>query len=172
MAHQSYEDSYADKAFHSASPEMEGSAEEASKSLRAAVLYLGPDGTKKECGDRCMMHLEEGKNKDKCTIHGDVYVPNQASCGFYVRGKAAAPDHPVMKVYTPEETGLIYGKVLCKNCVRANEDASVCVALTDVLQKVCGFEEAEFKIEPMGCCNWNRVPGQKKPGERKSEDFT
>lgn len=168
MAHRSEEDRQTDDAFRKVWPELEQTVEEALENLRVAVGYLGPDGTQKLCGDRCMMHIEDGEYKDRCTIHGDVEVPNEASCRHYMKGKAASPEHEPMKVLTPEMSGLVYGKVLCKNCVRANEDSSVCLPLTDVLQKVLGFD-AEFKIAPMGCCDWNRVEGQTVPGEAKAK---
>ncbi len=145
---------------------IERTVEVAIANLRAAVLYLGPDGTQKLCGDRCSMHIESGEHKDRCTIHApNIVVPNIASCGWYKKGPAAAgqAEASAKPFVTPEESGLVIGKVQCKRCVRANEDATECLALTAVLRDVLGFKGARFPIEPDGCCNWNRAPGQEAP---------
>lgn len=152
--------------------EKETSEAEAIANLRAAVLYLGPDGTSKECGDRCSMHIESGKYKNRCTIHSPlVVIPNVASCGLYKKGPAPTGHMamPMAPFVTPEQSGLIYGKVQCKRCVRADEDADICLALTAVLQKVMGFPSAKFEIEPDGCCNWQRGPKQEEPRDADAD---
>jgi len=156
---------------HGHAPESIGEApesdeEEAIANLRVAVIYIGPDGTTKQCGNRCSMHIESGEMKNRCTIHSpDIAVPNEASCGWYKKGPAATGHMAMpMKPYvTPKQSGLVLGKVQCKRCVRADEDADMCVALTNVLRKVLGFPKAVFRIEPEGCCNWNRGPRQREP---------
>ncbi len=135
--------------------------------LTASVVYMPPDGTQKECGNRCMMHVEEGENKDRCTIHApDVFVPDKASCCFYIKGPAAPPDHPVKKMVEPEFSGLVYGEVTCKNCDHANEDSSVCNLLTSILKTQLGHEGAVFNIAPDGCCNLN-TGGSTEPPEQE-----
>lgn len=132
----------------------EKTSQQALANLRSAVLYLDPDGTEKLCGNRCMMHVESGEYKDRCTIHGpDVFIPNKASCGFYVKGDAAkSDDHMMMKLVTPKQSGLIYGKVQCKRCLRRGDKETVCAALTKVLQDQ--GHDIEFSIKPDACCNW------------------
>ena len=142
------------------------SVEQAVSELTGAVLYLGPDGTDKTCGNRCSMHVESGPLKNTCTIHDPKWhVPNLASCGIYKKGPAPRGSHamPMKPFIAPESSGLIYGKVQCKRCIRANEDATVCLALSKVLEKIYGFEDAEYEIEPDGCCNWNKAEGQTAP---------
>src|SRR5712675_622788 len=132
--------------------------EQSQKELTVAVGYLGSDGTAKLCGNRCLFHIESGRFKDRCTLLGkDVVVPNLASCSYYAKGEPAekwANHQPVIpvQILTPEQVGLVSGKVQCKRCVRSN-GKGVCNALTAVLRKVLGFKGATFKIEPDACCN-------------------
>ena len=121
--------------------------------LAAAVIYMKSDGTQKQCGDRCAMHIEDGVNKNRCLIFGeDVIVPNKASCCFYVKGPAATSDSKFLVSMSTDVGGLVLGEVTCKNCIRANEDVSVCNFLTAILKKVWNVD-TEFKIEPDACCN-------------------
>lgn len=143
-----------------------GSVKLAIAELTVAVGYFGPDGTQKLCGDRCMFHIEDGKYKDRCTLLGkNTDVPDIASCTYYAKGQSAdkwektlQPVIPV-KIFTPEQVGLVIGKVQCKRCTRSAGDGT-CKALTNVLQQVLGFKNAKFNIDPDGCCNWNKAPGQ------------
>jgi hypothetical protein len=135
------------------------------EALCVAVGYLDPDGTQKLCGDRCIFHFESGKYKDRCALLGqDVVVPNVASCTYYAKGdpveKWQDPDVKPEKIFTPEEVGLISGKVQCKRCIRKGSVDGVCAALTSVLRKVLGVKQ-DFKIDGDGCCNWNKAKGQK-----------
>lgn len=144
----------------------EKSADEAIATLKVAVMYVGPDGTAKLCGNRCMFHIESGEYKNRCMLLGkNVEVPNLASCSEYMKGKPAEkwqkglqPPIP-QAIFTPEEVGLILGKVQCKRCIRS-DGKGTCLFLTDILQKVMGFKGAVFKIDGDACCNANRSNGQ------------
>lgn len=133
--------------------------------LTVAVGYLGPDDTQKLCGDRCIFHFESGKYKDRCALLGqDVNVPNIASCTYYAKGdpveKWQDPDVKPEKIFTPEEVGLVIGKVQCKRCIRRGGDKDYCAVLTTVLKKVLKVDK-NFEIDGDGCCNWNKSKGQK-----------
>lgn len=143
------------------------SDEAAIQALAVAVGYIGEDGTQKLCGDSCIFHIEAGQYKKRCTLLGKkVVVPKIASCTQYAKGQSAdkwqTALQPVVPeaIFTPEEVGLVIGKVQCKRCVRRGDVPGVCDALTDVLKRVCKVN-AVFKIVANGCCNWNKAPGQK-----------
>jgi len=141
----------------------EKSLDDMMETLTTAFAYMPPDGTAKLCGDRCALHVEEGPNKDRCLILGpDVFVPNVASCNYYVKGPAADPDSRLDRAVEPYLADLVYGCVQCKRCNRANEDASVCLFLTSILNKVFG-KEGQFKIQPDGCCSAQRGKQQEAP---------
>ena len=121
--------------------------------LSAAVLYMAPDGTKKLCGDRCGLHIEEGPNKNRCLILGkEMEVPNTSTCNLYSKGNPANSDQEFLDPQDPEKIGYTQGPAQCKNCVSANEDVSVCLLLTSVLKKLYNMDN-DFGIDPEGCCN-------------------
>ena len=135
------------------------------EALCVAVGYVGEDGTQKLCGDRCVFHFESGQYKDRCAILGKkVDVPDIASCTYYIKGEPVEkwqdPDVEPEALFTPEEVGLVIGKVQCKRCIRRGSIEGICAALTTVLKKVLKIDQ-DFKIEGSGCCNWNKSKNQK-----------
>jgi hypothetical protein len=128
-------------------------AEDLTKFLASAFLYMKPDGTNKLCGNRCGMHIEDGPNKKRCLLFGkDLVVPKTATCNLYVKGKAADPKQPFIAKLDAKEAGFTLGPAQCKNCISANKDVSVCRLLTAILNQILD-NKAEFKIQSEACCN-------------------
>ena len=129
------------------------------EALRVAFGYVGPDGTTKQCGNRCRFHMEEAPYANRCVLMSNkINVPDKASCTEYVKG----PPHEVKKpmgLITPEQVGLVTGDVQCKRCVRRGNVEGICGAITK-LARAIGIKK-DFKIEGDGCCNWNKAKGQK-----------
>jgi len=119
------------------------------------VLYLGPDGGKKNCA-RCVMFLTDTK---RCSIHGEkVPIEGSMVCGFYVHGKPmTSKEHPPMTLVTPEESGLI----------NTRDGGTHCASCMHYLKVAQGCEKVMGHIEDDGCCNsWLNYDLTIYPGDR------
>lgn len=136
------------------------SDDEAYDALSVAIGYIPENGDAKLCGNRCRFHLEDPKYKDHCVLmKPDVTIPNVATCTEYVKGPPHEP-RPPMGLITPEQVGAVTGKAQCKRCTRRGNIPGVCAIATSILRKVFKVKR-DFKIDAGGCCNLNKVKGQK-----------